>query len=95
MIPAEFGCSGANAAFVTVPGQSLQPTAAHAIASGDNSLRERPKHSADRQKPSALPTALAPLLTARSIREDEPARRVVLISIVCRGCTWMRRASAA
>ncbi len=40
-----------------------------------------------RQKRSALRTALTPLLTARSIGEDEPARRLALISTVCRGST--------
>ena len=47
-----------------------------------------------RQKRSAFFTAPTPLLTARSSGEDEPDRRFALISVVCRGCTWMRRASA-
>ena len=40
-----------------------------------------------RQKRSALRTAFTLPLTARSIGEDEPARKFVRISVVCRGST--------
>jgi hypothetical protein len=49
----------------------------------------------DCQKRSALRTALTVPLTACSIGEDEPARRLALTSTVCPGDTWIRRASAA
>ena len=39
------------------------------------------------QKRSALRTAFTPPLTARSMGEDEPARKFVRISVVCRGST--------
>ena len=76
------------------PGRRLQLTAAHPIATATASDGAS-GDSASRQKPSALRMESAPLLTARSIDEDDPARRVVLISMVCRCCTWMRRTSAA
>ena len=56
------------------------------------SARRRARQAGDdfalaRQKRSAFRTALTPSLTARAIGEDDPARRLVLISTVCRGST--------